>query len=212
MGEDKHRLDVVEDDASMRRALRLLLGSHGYEVEAFADARSFLATVLKRRPDCVILDVRLPGMSGIDVLARLHDLDFDVPVVMITGHGDVPMAVRAMRMGAADFLEKPFEDFDLIASIGRAISTQRARHAAPAVSESFRAKLDALTPRQREVAELIAEGLTNKSIASTLGVSPRTVEVHRANALRRLGVRSAAELVREMLGDGAAGAGLRRST
>ena len=188
---------VIDDDASVRAALSSLIRSVGLRVEVFASASEFLAT--KRTDDglsCLILDVRLPGMSGLNFQAELAKTNGIIPIIFITGHGDIPMSVKAMKAGAVEFLTKPFRDQDLLDAIK--VALERARswiESEKAVSE-LRAKFETLSPREKEVMARVTGGLLNKQIAAELGVSEVTVKVHRGNVMQKMGAKSLADLVR----------------
>ena len=190
---------VVDDDESVRGSLRFLLRSAGLESRAFASAPEFLAAYDPAQPGCVVLDVRMPGMSGLELQQELNLRGAVLPVIFITGHGDVPMAVEAMQHGAHDFLQKPFRDEDLIERIRRALAKDAKARAALEQHKSIRARLDSLTPREREVLGLMARGKPNKIMAHELGVSQRTVEIHRARVMEKSGASSLAELVRMVM-------------
>jgi two-component system, LuxR family, response regulator FixJ len=190
---------LIEDDDAILRSLSMLLESRGVAVRAYASAESFLADAEARPPQCVVTDIRMPGMSGLELQRELMTRDAAVPVILITGHGDIAMAVQAIKQGAFDFIEKPFDDERLIASISQAIeSGQRAR-----VEQSERAVLEAraaeLSPRQVEVMHLVAEGFSNKEIALRLDISPRTVENYRAWVMEKMGASNLADLVRKVI-------------
>lgn len=187
---------VVDDDEAMRDSLQWLLRSVGLAVDCFASAEAFLAAYDPRRPGCLVLDVRMPGMSGLELQQRLADQGSALPVIVITGHGDVPMAVRAMKAGAIDFIEKPFNNQALLERVGAAVRASTASLAEQAQAREIRARLEALTPREREVAWAVAAGKQNKAIAFELGISPKTVEVHRHNAMEKMGAATAADLAR----------------
>ncbi|MCX7165913.1 MAG: response regulator transcription factor [Rhodocyclales bacterium] len=187
---------IVDDDQAVARSLRWLIESVQLKVETFASAQAFLDGYAAAKPGCLVLDVRMPGMSGIELQERLTVQRISVPIIFITGHGDVQMAVRAVQAGAFDFIEKPFNDQDLLDRIQRAISfdsEQRAR-------DSQRARLSALfaglTTREREVMDLVVEGMSNKAVANTLGLSAKTVEVHRAKVMEKMNARSVSDLVK----------------
>ena len=187
---------IVDDDQAVARSLRWLIESVQLKVETFASAQAFLDGYAAAKSGCLVLDVRMPGMSGIELQERLTVQRISVPIIFITGHGDVQMAVRAVQAGAFDFIEKPFNDQDLLDRIQRAISfdsEQRAR-------DSQRARLSALfaslTTREREVMDLVVEGMSNKAVANTLGLSAKTVEVHRAKVMEKMNARSVSDLVK----------------
>ena len=200
---DKKRADaralvvyVVDDDASIRDSLALMLGLAGYTTRLFADAESFLVGF---RPDwagCVVADLRLPGLSGVELQARVRQRGSAIPFVIITAHGDVPAARAAFRAQAVDFIEKPFEDAQLRAAIDTAFALESERLGGAELRRSDEAKLARLTPREREVLDHAVNGLHAKEIASALGISPRTVEVHKMRIMEKLEVRNIAELVR----------------
>lgn len=182
---------VVDDDPAVRDSIAMFIRAEGLEVRTFDSARSLLAEWERCKPGCLIVDLRLPGASGLDLQERLAGDDNAPPIIFLTGYGTVPAAVRALKAGAMDFLEKPFDPAVLLALVHEALARDRARRA------DIR-RLDALTRREREVLGKVVEGDTNKVIAANLGISVRTVELHRARGMRKLGVRSVAELVRLM--------------
>lgn len=187
---------IVDDDAAVRDALTLLIESVGFEPRVFASADDFLRKAHELDASCVLLDMRMPGISGLECQARMKELGVSVPVIFLTGHGDVASAVRALKLGAADYLEKPLSDqqqlLDRVAECVRVHAENRQQNA---VQETARQRLAALTDREREIVGLVAEGKANKVIAIESGISERTVEVHRSRALRKLGLRSVPELV-----------------
>jgi FixJ family two-component response regulator len=187
---------VVEDDASLRDALSSLFGSVGLRCETFTSTAEFLEHRRSDLPCCVVLDVRLPGLSGLDFQAELAKTGDPIPVVFMTGHGDIPMTVQAMKAGAVEFLTKPFRDQDMLDAVQLALMKDRERREREAVISEVRAAYESLTPRERDVMALVTDGLMNKQIASELGVSDITVKVHRGNVTRKMGARSLAELVR----------------
>lgn len=186
---------IVDDDAGLRRSLAYLLDSVGWKREAFDSSEAFLAGWQPQRPACLLLDVRMPGTSGLELQRRLRRDGHQLPIVFMTGHGDIPMAVEAMRAGAVDFIEKPFRDQALLDALERAL------HKVPAAMRmlSLRDKYATLTTRERMVAEQVAAGMPNKRIAQRLDISERTVQVHRQNALDKMGAASAAELAAALL-------------
>ncbi|MGB5343923.1 MAG: response regulator transcription factor [Thermoanaerobaculia bacterium] len=186
---------VVDDDEAVRDSLALLLRSVELAVATFSSANEFLDSYDPAAPGCLILDVRLPGMSGLELQQRLADDGADLPIVFITGHGDVPMAVRAMRRGAVDFLQKPFSDQELLDRVQQALAEQSQRRQQSESKAEIAQRIRSLTPREHEVMELIVEGLANKVIANRLGTSQRTVEVHRASVMRKMQADSVARLV-----------------
>ncbi|HEU0225915.1 MAG TPA: response regulator transcription factor [Steroidobacteraceae bacterium] len=190
---------VVDDDEGVRSALALLLKSMGQPAATYASATDFLAAYDPDRPGCALLDVRMPGMSGLELQDELNRRGVVLPVIFITGHGDVPMAVEAMQRGAFDFLQKPFRDDDLVERIRRALARDRELRAAIGEKSQVCARLARLTPRERQVLELVAAGRPNKVMAAELGVSQRTVEIHRAHVMKKMGASSLAQLVRMRL-------------
>jgi FixJ family two-component response regulator len=189
---------VVDDDPAVRKALTRLIKSAGYTVQAFASAREFLGywRVSDDGPACLVLDVRMPKFSGLDLQRELQTSNTPLPIIFITGHGDIPMSVKAMKKGAVDFLPKPVQDKDLLPAIEQALA--RARQAWDERQElaDIKRRLDALTPREREVMALVVRGLLNKQIAFELGTVEKTVKVHRARVMEKMEVQSLAELVR----------------
>jgi len=190
---------VVDDDAAVRNSLRLLVKSVGLTATALASAQEFLASYDPLQPGCLVLDVRMPGMSGLELQQRLNLRGAVLPVIFITGHGDVPMAVEAMQHGAFDFLQKPFRDQDLMDRIQRALEKDRANRAELGKRSHIREQHETLTPREREVLALVASGKANKVMAADLGVSQRTIEIHRARVMEKMGASSLAHLVRMVL-------------
>ena len=191
---------IVDDDPSVRDALGLLLGVHDYRLAVFADADSFLRALKPHWHGCLLLDIRMPGMDGLSLQKKLLELGCDLPVVIMTGHGDVDSAREAFRAMAVDFLEKPLDGARLLAAIAEAFERQRQAADAAASRSQIQRRLDGLTPREREVMARVVAGLHNREIAAELAISPRTVEVHKARMMDKLGVGSVAELVRLSLG------------
>jgi FixJ family two-component response regulator len=189
---------VIDDDASMRAALSSLIRSVGLRVEVFASAPDFLATKAKRigGPSCLILDVRLPGVSGLDFQAELAKTNSVIPIILITGHGDIPMSVKAMKGGAVEFLTKPFRDQDLLDAVQVALQRATSRQTSDKAVSELRAKFETLTHREKEVMEWVTGGLLNKQVAAELGVTEITVKVHGGNVMRKMGAKSLADLVR----------------
>jgi two-component system, LuxR family, response regulator FixJ len=190
---------VVDEDEAVRDSLRLLLKSAGLPTQALASVTEFLENYQPSQPGCLVLDVRMPAMSGLELQQRLNLLGATIPVIFITGHGDIPMAVEAVRHGALDFLQKPFRDHDLIERIQKALTKDAKTRAALKQHERIRRRLDSLTPREREVLALMAKGMPNKVMAAKLGVSQRTVEIHRARVMEKSGASSLAQLVRMVM-------------
>ena len=187
---------VVDDDPSMLRALARLLKTAGHDVETFASSGEFLARPAHGGPGCVVLDLKMPGLSGLDVQEALAASARDLPIVFISGHGRVPAVVRAMKAGAIDFLTKPFQDADLLVSVEAAIARSISSRADHSERETIEARVRTLTPREREVLPLVAGGLPNKQIAARLGTSLQTIKVHRARVMEKMQATSLADLVR----------------
>ena len=191
---------VVDDDASLRRALIFLLESVGWEVIAHASAEEFLGAFDRtRRPACLVLDIRMPLMSGLELQQMLHGRGIHLPIVFLTGHGDVGIAVQAMKFGACDFIEKPFKDQVLIDAVGRALRRDLEQRGEERERDALCERLARLSPRELEVARLVAEGLPSKTISTRLDISERTVQVHRLHLMAKLEIRSVAELARLVL-------------
>ena len=187
---------VVDDDPSMRRSLESLLRSVGLDARLFSSAQEFMQAERPDAPGCLILDVRLPGMSGLTFQQELAKAGVALPIIFITGHGDVPMSVRAIKAGAAEFLTKPFDDQVLLDAINAAIERDRARRGDAASFAALKARYDGLTPREKQVMKLVVAGLVNKQIAADLGLSLVTVKVHRGQVMHKMLAKSVAELVR----------------
>jgi FixJ family two-component response regulator len=185
---------VVDDDQSVCRALRRLLKSAGHQVEIFNSAEAFLGAT-PAGPGCMVLDVRMPGLSGLELQEELSKADFTMPIIFITGHGDIAMGVEAMKRGAADFLPKPFNDDELLTAVESAIARDAAARTKYGQQQEIRSRVAALTPREYEVFTLVIQGLLNKQIAYELGISEKTVKVHRARVMEKMEVPSVAELV-----------------
>jgi FixJ family two-component response regulator len=187
---------VVDDDSAVREALRSLFGSIGLDVRLFVSATDFLAAPLPEAPSCLVLDVRLPGISGLDFQAELAKAHSQIPIIFLTGHADIPMSVRAMKAGAVEFLTKPFREQDMIDAVQLAIERDRARREHDDAIAELRADFESLTAREREVMALVTAGLMNKQVAAEMGLSEITVKVHRGHLTRKLKARSLADLVR----------------
>lgn len=187
---------VVDDDSSVRRSLARLLKSAGYQVETFATAEEFLNTNrLDHSPACVVLDLQMPGLTGMDLQSRLNALDSLLPIIFITGHGDIPTSVRAMKEGAVDFLPKPFDDTQLLDAVERALERNIRDRSTRAQISGIQERFATLTPREREVMALIATGKLNKQVADALGTVEKTIKVHRARIFEKMQVQTLAELV-----------------
>lgn len=193
---------IVDDDAAVRDSLRALLESARFEVEDFPSAMSFLAAVTPGSGACLVADVRMPDMDGLALQEELARRGMDLPVIIVTGHGEVPLAVRAMKAGAIDFIEKPYDDDLLLASVRRAQELNLNRRAEASSVQEAAERISALTPREREVLEHLVAGQPNKVIAHELGISPRTVEIHRAHLMEKMQARSLSDLVRIALTSG----------
>jgi len=187
---------VVEDDASMRRALSNLFQSVGLEVELFGSASEMLQSKLPDVASCLVLDVRLPGLSGLDFQNELAKANIHIPIIFMSGHGDIPMTVRAMKGGAVDFLTKPFRDQDMLDAVVAAIERDRKRREADKIVADLRTRFETLTPREREILAYVSSGLMNKQIAAQLELAEITVKIHRGHIMRKMGAKSLADLVR----------------
>jgi FixJ family two-component response regulator len=187
---------VVDDDASMRFALEELFSSVGLDVQTYPTAGEFLNAPPVDKPSCIVIDIRLPDTNGLEFQARLTELGVRMPVVMMTGYGDIPMSVRAMKRGAVDFLSKPFKDQDMLDAVMAAIARDRQRRAADGDIARLQARLDTLSPREKQVMLLVTTGKMNKQVAGDLGISEITVKIHRGAAMRKMGARTLADLVR----------------
>ena len=196
MSDDRPIVYLVDDDASVRAAISSLIRSIGLDVATFASADAFLARPLGERPACLVLDVRLPGVSGLELQRELGATQRALPIVFITGHGDIPMSVRAMKAGAVEFLPKPFPDEALIAAIRTSLERDRKQRAQREEVAELRRRYDSLTTREREVLLSIAGGMLNKQVGADLGITEITVKVHRRHVMQKLGARSLPELVR----------------
>jgi RNA polymerase sigma factor (sigma-70 family) len=187
---------IVDDDTSVRDALRRLIRSVGLRAEVFGSAQEFLQWSRPDVPTCLILDVRMPGISGLDLQRQLSDADVQLPIIFVTAHGDIPMSVRAMKMGAVEFLTKPFRDQELLDAIQFAVERDRVRHLRQAEVTSLRERFESLTPREREVVEMVASGMLNKQIAARIGITLNTVKVHRSRAMEKMQAQSLADLIK----------------
>ncbi|WOS65952.1 response regulator transcription factor [Sinorhizobium fredii] len=194
--DDRAIVYIVDDDEALRRALDRLFRSVSLETRSYGAAREFIDAQRPDLPGCIVLDVRLPGINGLEFQAQLGDLGINLPVVLITGHGDIPMTVRAMKAGAVDFLPKPFRDQDMLDAVSTAINRDRSRRAAEDLAAGLKGRFATLSMREREVMMLATSGRMNKQIAGDLGLSEVTVKIHRGAAMRKMGARTLAELVR----------------
>jgi FixJ family two-component response regulator len=187
---------VIDDDASVRRALANLFQSIGLTVEVFGSAPEMLHNMLPDVAGCLVLDVRLPGLSGLDLQTELAKANIHIPIIFITGHGDIPMSVRAMKSGAVDFLTKPFRDQDMLDAVVTAIERDRKRREADRIVANLRTHFETLTAREREVMALVSSGLMNKQVAAELGLAEITVKIHRGHVMRKIGAKSLTDLVK----------------
>jgi RNA polymerase sigma factor (sigma-70 family) len=196
MTEGKPTIFIVDDDPSVRDSLELLVTSIGYDVKAYSSAHEFLECAPPGAPGCLILDIRMPGMSGLDLQERCAGAGFFLPIIFITGHGTIPMSVRAMKAGAVDFLEKPFDEQEFLDAITKAI--ERDRHAAQAREElgEIVERINTLSPREREVFDLLVTGMSNKQVAGNLGTTERTIKAHRSRVMEKMNAGSLADLTR----------------
>jgi FixJ family two-component response regulator len=193
---DRAVVHIVDDDESLRRALDRTFRSVGLETRTYGTAREFIDAKRLDLPGCIVLDARLPGINGLDLQTQLADLGIHLPVVLITGHGDIPMSVRAMKAGAVDFLQKPFRDQDMLDAVAAAIDRDRKRRATDDDTAQVKARSRTLSPREQEVMMLVTAGKMNKQVAADLGLSEVTVKIHRGAAMRKMGARTLADLVR----------------
>ena len=186
---------VIDDDVAMRETLSSLFRSVGLRVELFGSAREFARIKIPETASCLVLDIRLPGVSGLDFQAELAGADIRIPIIFMTGHGDIPMSVKAMKAGAIDFLTKPFRDQDMLDAVVKALERDQKRRDSEKVISELRVRFDSLTSREREVMAMVVDGLLNKQIAGKLGVAEITVKIHRINMMRKMKARSAINLV-----------------
>jgi RNA polymerase sigma factor (sigma-70 family) len=187
---------VVDDDPSVRTAIKRLVGCVGLRVELFGSAREFLASKLPNVTSCLVLDIRLPGISGLNLQRQLAKADIQIPIIFITAHGDIPMTVRAMKAGAVEFLTKPFRDQDLLDAIHLALEKDRGRRQQEAGLAALRERFESLSPREREVVAMVVSGMLNKQIAAQIGTAENTVKVHRSRAMEKMQANSLADLVK----------------
>jgi two-component system, LuxR family, response regulator FixJ len=207
MASDKGVVHVIDDDEASRQSLAFLLQSAKIDVQTHASAAIFLDELPDLNADCIVTDVRMPGLSGIDLLRRLRELNIAAPVIVMTGHGDVPLAVEAMKIGAVDFFEKPFDDEALLASVRSALRQQEGEKKRDVARAEIDSRIAALSNRERDVLAGLVAGRANKQIAYDLGISPRTVEIYRANLMNKMQAGSLSELVRMALVAGMVGFG-----
>ncbi len=196
MTELKPTIFVIDDDASVRKSLARLLDSVGFSTESFASADEFLKRERFEGIGCIILDVRLPGLSGMDLQDELNKADYSMPIIFITGHGDIPMSVQAMKKGAVDFLPKPFDEDQLLDALRKAIEKDMQAKAERAGARDILGRMEQLTPREYEILQYLITGMLNKQVAFKLGIAEKTVKIHRSRVFEKLGTRSVAELVR----------------
>jgi two-component system response regulator FixJ len=196
---DQATVFIVDDEEAVRDSIAMLLRSVRLQTRCFVDAAEFLERYRPEEPGCLVIDVRMPRMSGLELQQELNRRGWTLPLIFITGHGDVPMAVEAMRAGALDFLQKPFKDDDLIRRVQKALEQDAAERASLQQRDALRSRFETLTPRERDVARRIAAGEANKVVALELALSERTVELHRANLMQKLGLRNLAQLVQFMV-------------
>jgi FixJ family two-component response regulator len=187
---------IIDDDVSLCEALGSLFRSVGLQVQVFGSAPEFLQSKLPDGPSCLVLDIRLPGLSGLDFQSELAKANIQIPIIFMSGHGDIPMTVRAMKAGAVEFLPKPFRDQDMLDAVQTGLERDRARRRSANDSSKLKASFDSLTPREQEIMGFVTAGLMNKQIAGEIGVSEITVKVHRGSVMRKMGAKSLAELVR----------------
>jgi len=193
---DERLVHLVDDDESVRRSVGFMLKTSGHRVKAYASGNELIRDARKLEPGCILLDIRMPGIDGLEVQQELQRQGIDLPVIVMTGHGDVPLSVRAMKAGAIDFIEKPFEKATLLEAIDEAFRSMGRVDSSRDRARTASVRLQALTPRERDVLDGLSKGLPNKTIAYDLGISPRTVEIHRANLMSKLEVRSLSEALR----------------
>jgi FixJ family two-component response regulator len=187
---------IIDDDESLREGLKRLFRSIGLRSEGYPSGREFLQSKIPDIPSCILLDVRMPGLSGLDFQVELNNADIHVPIVFMTGHGDIPMTVRAMKAGAVEFLTKPFRDQEILDAVQLSLKKDRERIENEKIAKGLKARFEALTSREREIMSLVTAGLMNKQIAGEIGVSEITVKVHRGNVMRKMNAKSLADLVR----------------
>lgn len=195
-GSDQRLVHVIDDDPAVRRSVAFMLKTSGYQVQSYETGVELLKVAGDLAPGCILLDIRMPGMDGLEVQETLQQKGVTLPVIIMTGHGDVTLAVKAMKAGAVDFVEKPFEKATLLSSLEEGFNRLSRKEVSGERTRDAEVRLQVLTPRERDVLDGLAQGLPNKTIAYDLGISPRTVEIHRANLMSKLGVRSLSEALR----------------
>lgn len=193
---------VIDDDDAMRCSWAFLIEGEGWDVVTYSDALDFIASNDFQRPGCLVLDVRMPRMSGLELQDKMQELGIDLPIIFISGHGDIDMAVRTLKQGASDFLQKPVDDQRLLTAIGNAVMKNLNHRRTEMELSDFRKSLEQLTQREREVIRMVAQGMSNKQVAENLGISEKTVQVHRGSAYRKLDLHNAAEIARLLLRSG----------
>lgn len=193
---------VIDDDDAMRRSWEFLIEGEGWDVVTYSDALDFISSNDFQRPGCLVLDVRMPRMSGLELQDKMRELGIDLPIIFISGHGDIDMAVRTLKLGAVDFLQKPVDDQRLLTAIGNAVMSNLSHRRSEMELSTFRSRLEQLTQREREVIRMVAHGMSNKQVAENLGISEKTVQVHRGSAYRKLDLHNAAEIARLLLRSG----------
>jgi two-component system response regulator FixJ len=193
---------IVDDDEAVRRSVAVLLVSSGHTTQTYSSAEAFLSSQGSQQPGCVIVDIRMPGMDGLALQQELNRRRITLPLIVVTGHADVGLAVQAMKAGAVDFIEKPYSEDDLLRAVDEALTRAKDARQQQAVAAAAAGRIAALTPRERDVLRRLVDGRPNKVIAHDLGISPRTVEIHRANVMEKLGCRSVAQAVRLALAGG----------
>ena len=198
MSEPEAIVFVVDDDPSVRSAIKRLIASVGLQVELFGSAQEFLASRLPNLPSCLILDIRLPGISGLALQRQLAEANVQIPIIFITAHGDIPMTVRAMKAGAVEFLTKPFGDQDLLDAIHLALERDRTRRQQEEELAALRERFESLSPREREIVGMVVSGMLNKQIAARIGTAENTVKVHRSRAMEKMQAKSLADLIKMM--------------
>jgi RNA polymerase sigma factor (sigma-70 family) len=196
MSDPESIIFVVDDDPSVRRAIKRLIGYVGLQVELFGSAQEFLASKLPNVPSCLVLDIRLPGISGLNLQRQLANANIQIPIIFITAHGEIPMTVQAMKAGAVEFLTKPFRDQDLLDAIHLALEKDRVRRQQETGLAALRERFESLSPREREVVAMVVSGMLNKQIAAEIGTAENTVKVHRSRAMEKMQADSLADLVK----------------